>query len=178
MPIQHSNIVQSFVSLVFEDQPWYPGTVLYRKLTSISQFLITEFYPYQMLSYKKVPATIQTASLTASPPTLLADILIRTNWGGGQPYQIWKNASTVRIVRNVLRLLKRGMICITGMVTGTVAPRYNGNSYKGTSLLRMNPLGIYTPAPIQTDLVIRNFLNFLPKPRYNERKILNSWRSL
>ena len=39
----------------------------------------------------------------------------------------------------------------------SVAPRYNETLYTGTSLLRMNLLKIYTPAPNQTDLAIRNF---------------------
>jgi len=36
-----------------------------------------------------------------------------------------------------------------------------------TSLLRMNPVGIYTPTPIQTVLVVRNF--FLNLAITNER---------
>jgi len=47
------------------------------------------------------------------------------------------------------------------MNINAVASRRNEILYTGTSLLGMNPQGIYTPAPIQTDLAERNFFQKL-----------------
>jgi len=54
--------------------------------------------------------------------------------------------------------------------TGTVTPRYNGILYTGTSLLRMDLLGIYIPAPIQMDLLCKEFpqISQTPGLPYNE----------
>ena len=57
----------------------------------------------------------------------------------------------------------------------TVAPRYNEPLIRENSLLRMNSLGFYTPCP---HTIGPRYKEFLPKPRYNERKIPNFWTSL
>ena len=49
----------------------------------------------------------------------------------------------------------------------TVAPRYNEPLIPENSLLRMNSLGFYTPCP---HINCPRYKEFLPKPRYNERK--------